>query len=343
MALPLAILLGVGSTAINAYAAYKKGEISEAEYRRATAAADELERKLKTLRPDDTWESINPQLLTEAAKYSPDIAGFVEENAPQLIQEADSATEKRIQRQALQSYAAQAETGRDVISEAQQEQALFEKDKKETDKYQGSKGVIELERAKDEGTSAQEKAKSDKNIAQTKDLVKQTSDNYSSSSNVDNEQITKADNGLHDANVTVSSNTAASVEAEKVNTVLMQDLTKSMKDDVSKDLIKQDDKHYKAQESIHDKQKELEPKPIVKNAIGSQYPEGVSQESFTQKDQNGLMTSIITRRIVVIEGKGNVYVRTQTLQATTYSKNNQPISEYVWQKETQGSNLKRNY
>lgn len=128
MALPLAILLGVGSTAINAYAAYKKGEISEAEYRRATAAADELERKLKTLRPDDTWESINPQLLTEAAKYSPDIAGFVEENAPQLIQEADSATEKRIQRQALQSYAAQAETGRDVISEAQQEQALFEAD-----------------------------------------------------------------------------------------------------------------------------------------------------------------------------------------------------------------------
>jgi hypothetical protein len=55
------------------------------------------------------------------------------------------------------------------------------------------------------------------------------------------------------------------------------------------------------------------------------------------------MTSIITRRIVVIEGKGTVYVRTQTLQATTYSKNDQPISEYVWQKETQGSNLKRNY
>lgn len=128
MALPLAILLGAGSTAITAYAAYKKGEISEDEYRRAIAAADELERKLKTLRPDETWENINPQLLTEAAKYSPDIAAFVEENAPQLIQEADSATEKRIQRQALQSYAAQAETGRDVISEAQQEQALFESD-----------------------------------------------------------------------------------------------------------------------------------------------------------------------------------------------------------------------
>ncbi len=228
-------------------------------------------------------------------------------------------------------------------TEKQQEQALFEKDKKETDKYQGSKGLIESERAKDEGTAAQEKAKNDKNVAETKDLVKKTSDNYSATNSIDNEQITKTDNGLHDASVTVSSNTAASVDAEKVNTSLMQDVTKSMKDEISKDINKQDDKHYKAQESIHDKQKEQDPKPIIKNAIGSQYPEGVSQESFTQKDQNGLMTSIITRRIVVIEGKGTVYVRTQTLQATTYSKNDQPISEYVWQKETQGSNLKRNY
>ena len=128
MALPLAIILGLGSTAINAYAAYKKGEISEAEYKRAVASANELERKLKTLRPDETWENINPQLLSEAAKYSPDIAAFVEENAPQLIQEAGSATEKRVQRQALQKLAAQAETGRDVISEAQQEQAQFETD-----------------------------------------------------------------------------------------------------------------------------------------------------------------------------------------------------------------------
>ena len=228
-------------------------------------------------------------------------------------------------------------------TEKEQEQTLFEKDKKEIEKYQGSKVLIESERAKDEGTAALEKVKNDKNVAETKDLVKKTTDNYSATNHIDNEQIAKADNGLHDASVTVSSNTAASVDAEKVNTALMQDVTKSMKDEISKDMNKQDDKHYKAQESIHDKQKEQDPKPIIKNAIGSQYPEGVSQESFTQKDQNGLMTSIITRRIVVIEGKGTVYVRTQTLQATTYSKNDQPISEYVWQKETQGSNLKRNY
>jgi hypothetical protein len=124
----LGVISGLGSAAINAFAAYKKGEISESEYRRAVQAATDLERQLKALRPDESWENINPKLLSEAAKYSPEVAAFVEENAPQLIQEAGSATEKRIQRQALQTLAAQAETGRDVISEAQQEQALFESD-----------------------------------------------------------------------------------------------------------------------------------------------------------------------------------------------------------------------
>lgn len=124
----LAIGAGLVSFGINAYAAYKKGEISEAEYRRAMQASQELESKLKSLRPDDSWENINPELLSEAAKFSPDIAAFVQENAPELIQEAGSATEKRVQREALQKYAAMSESGRDVISEAQREQALFESD-----------------------------------------------------------------------------------------------------------------------------------------------------------------------------------------------------------------------
>jgi hypothetical protein len=124
----LALIMGAASTAINAYAAYQKGEISKQEYQQAVQAANELERKLKTLRPDETWENIDPQLLQKTAEYSPDIAAFVEENAPQLVTEAGSSAEKRIQRQALQKYASMAESGRDVISDAQREQALFEAD-----------------------------------------------------------------------------------------------------------------------------------------------------------------------------------------------------------------------
>lgn len=130
------LLLGGASFAINAWAAYKKREISEEQYKQAMTAAGELERKLKTLRPDETWEDINPQLLSAAAKYSPEIAAFVQEKAPELIKEAQSTTEKQVQRAALQKYSAMAESGRDVISQAQREQALFEADARSKQRQQ---------------------------------------------------------------------------------------------------------------------------------------------------------------------------------------------------------------
>lgn len=82
---------------------------------------------------------------------------------------------------------------------------------------------------------------------------------------------------------------------------------------------------------------------VITNNLGEEYPEGVSQEVFQRKDENGILSAIITRRIVVQEGHGDVYVKTQTLNATTYSKNGNPITEYVWQKETQAAHLERHY
>lgn len=124
----LSIIGGLASWGVNAWAAVREGEISEQEYQKQLQAVNELERKLKTLRPDETWQNIDPVLMQAAAKYSPDIAAFVQENAPELITEPQSQTEKRVQREALQKYAAMAQTGRDVISEAQREQALYEAD-----------------------------------------------------------------------------------------------------------------------------------------------------------------------------------------------------------------------
>jgi tetratricopeptide (TPR) repeat protein len=84
-------------------------------------------------------------------------------------------------------------------------------------------------------------------------------------------------------------------------------------------------------------------KVYMVNSLGKEFPEGVSQEIFEQKDHDDLLTAVITRRVVVINGEGNVYVRTQTLYSVTYSKNGVATTEYVWQKETQSGKLKKNY
>lgn len=81
----------------------------------------------------------------------------------------------------------------------------------------------------------------------------------------------------------------------------------------------------------------------IPNSLGEKYPEGVSQEMFQRKDDAGILSTIITRRIVVIQGKGDEFVRTQTNSSITYTKNGTPITEYVWQKETQNAKLQRHY
>jgi epidermal growth factor receptor substrate 15 len=103
-------------------------------------------------------------------------------------------------------------------------------------------------------------------------------------------------------------------------------------------------------QTTHDVKKEIDKvgekgpeKTIVPNSLGEKYPEGVSQEMFQRKDDAGILTAIVTRRIVVTEGRGVEYVRTQTNHAITYSKNGNPITEHVWQKETQDAKLQRHY
>ncbi|MCC6702258.1 MAG: hypothetical protein IT221_12090 [Fluviicola sp.] len=79
------------------------------------------------------------------------------------------------------------------------------------------------------------------------------------------------------------------------------------------------------------------------NDIGKLFPEGVSQEQYDQNGSDGLVSAIVTRRIVVKNGHGDVYLRIQTVEGITFSKNGQPCTEITWQRETQDSMLKRNY
>lgn len=80
----------------------------------------------------------------------------------------------------------------------------------------------------------------------------------------------------------------------------------------------------------------------IANSIGSLYPEGLSEESFNKNDAEGLAYAVVTRRIVVKNGYGAIYIRTVTKNSITYSKNGQPTTEHTWQIETQDAKLKRN-
>ena len=80
----------------------------------------------------------------------------------------------------------------------------------------------------------------------------------------------------------------------------------------------------------------------ISNSIGVLYPEGVTEESFNKNDEQGLAYAVVTRRIVVKNGSGSIYIKTVSKNAITYSKNGQPTTEHCWQIETQDAKLKRN-
>ena len=78
------------------------------------------------------------------------------------------------------------------------------------------------------------------------------------------------------------------------------------------------------------------------NDIGSVYPEGVTQELFNKTDDKGSLLAVVTRRIIVKNGYGQIYTRTQSKDFITYSKNGIASTESIWQKETQDAKLNKN-
>jgi hypothetical protein len=87
--------------------------------------------------------------------------------------------------------------------------------------------------------------------------------------------------------------------------------------------------------------RELAYNEATANALGQQFPEGVTEENYVTKDEDGLVVEVKTRRIVVVNGVGNVYVRYSNKYGVTYTKNGVAITEYQWTKETQNAKLPR--
>ncbi|MNJ84728.1 Tetratricopeptide repeat protein [compost metagenome] len=125
-------------------------------------------------------------------------------------------------------------------------------------------------------------------------------------------------------------------------------ITNSKKEMGATNQIQQDKNEEKTQASkkIIDDAAKPQPEKIATGSYEvdlSKYPEGVSQEQFDQLGSDGLVSAVVTRRVVVRNGRADVYIRTQTMNGITYSKNGQGCTEIVWQRETQDAKLKRNY
>jgi len=75
------------------------------------------------------------------------------------------------------------------------------------------------------------------------------------------------------------------------------------------------------------------------NALGEQFPEGVTEENYVILDDDGLVVEVKTRRIVVINGNGSVFMRYKNRYGVTFTKNGVSITEYLWTKETQNAKL----
>lgn len=159
----------------------------------------------------------------------------------------------------------------------------------------------------------------------------------------DEQERQNTQKSLENSALAVSNRAKSEKEKHITTTELVKDVNKSVS---ARDKGLQDDLTEKAYGNSAKLSKvDNTPKPTMKakNSLGEKYPEGVTQEIFTKKDDDGLVNVIITRRIVVVDGHADVYIRTQTSSAITYSKNGKPSLAHVWNKETQGPHLVRNY
>ncbi len=140
---------------------------------------------------------------------------------------------------------------------------------------------------------------------------------------------------------TVEEDAYRSTKKQEVNQRTVQD----MKAEANKQLTDRSAETTKKQQNQQAEIDDVDPQPkreYAKNSLGQEYPEGVTEENFSRKDSKGRLREVLTRRIVVVEGHGDVYIRSQSSSGITYTKNGNSITKHVWQKETQGSNLQRN-
>ena len=207
-----------------------------------------------------------------------------------------------------------------------------------------SKGAITNETIKQDQYAENPQVASNENIEKINRInaEKTEGDRVAIANQEDKSQATQG--SLNQTMQTVQENTTANESQSKDN----EQLLKEAKSTLGQTELEQSDKQELKTQSAKQMLAAIEKKEIVynndvANDLGKLYPEGVSQEQFEQFDEEGLLTAVVTRRVVIKNGHGDIYVRNQKLSGLTFTKNGEPTTEYVWQRETQDATLKRNY
>jgi tetratricopeptide (TPR) repeat protein len=184
----------------------------------------------------------------------------------------------------------------------------------------------------------------EENVKKFNQVQQTATDKTAEQSRYNAEKIVSNNQKIVETRKDISDN--ASVSAKNVdNSELIKNAKEELGTEARIQSSKSEDKTQATKKMIDDTEKNKTEKVQVGTyeVDLSKYPEGVSQEQFDIPGPDGVLSAIATRRIVVREGKADVYVRTQTVDIITFSKNGAPTTEYVWQKETNDPKLKRNY
>jgi tetratricopeptide (TPR) repeat protein len=213
----------------------------------------------------------------------------------------------------------------------------------EMDKYVQNKEGIAAQVVVNGEVSELEKAAHAKKVAYVDRMDKKAFVETQAGQEGDTEERLNTKKSIESVYYSTEANTNEEVKKIAENATNLADISKTIKAQDAAKNIGETEKHYGVKDAIDNVDDSPRKKVKVANALGEEYPEGVSEESFTKSDQNGLMTTIITRRIVVIDGHADVYIRTQTLNGITYSRNGKPSLSHVWSKETQDPSLERHY
>jgi epidermal growth factor receptor substrate 15 len=236
------------------------------------------------------------------------------------------------------NYTVQVQANEKVITNEEQNKLRVQEDNRIT-------LVSDLHKKKQDNSNLEEinKVKQEQTAEKLKEIDKKTLENEAESVKKESEEKFHSKDKINTLETKVISSSSENKGIASENASSINAMNNSLNGSQTMDIERQNSKNLESRSFVENiERKTIQFDEKAANSIGSLYPEGVSQEQFNKTDEAGSVIAVVTRRVVVKSGYGQIYTRTQTLNAITYSKNGLPSTEFVWQRETQDAKLKKN-